>query len=114
MVPLALIGHLFLTVKIGGVGAAMTTTLVAVSGGLVSIWAVYNTWKILPPAKSVFSSILCSILAYSLAAFWVTTGWLLLVKLLGITLTVLIAFRLLKELSAQEIAVVRSIFPKRY
>jgi O-antigen/teichoic acid export membrane protein len=114
MVPLALIGHLFLTVKIGGVGAAMTTTLVAASGGLVSIWAVYNTWKILPPAKSVFSSILCSILAYSLAAFWVTTGWLLLVKLLGITLTVLIAFRLLKELSAQEIAVVRSIFPKRY
>lgn len=114
MVPLALIGHLFLTSKIGGVGAAITTTLVAVSGGLVSILAVYKTWKILPPAKSVFSSILCSILAYSLAAFWTTTGLLLLVKLVGIALTVLIAFSLLRELSAQEIAIVRSILPWRF
>ncbi len=113
MVPLALIGHLILIPWIGGVGAAVVTTLVAVLGAFASLFAVYRIWKVLPPAKTLLKSAFCSGFALALAILWPVSGIMLILKLVVIMLVILLAFLLLGELTSGEIAMVRSMFRRR-
>ena len=113
MVPLALIGHLILTPKMAGVGAAIVTTVIASLIALVSVFAVYRIWGIYPPVKTLLKSIFCSALAFILASLWPASGLMLILKLTVITVVILLTFFLLREFTAREIALVRSLIRGR-
>lgn len=109
LLPLAVIGHLLVIPQLGAIGASVVTTLFASLGALVTVLAVYRIWQILPPYRTLIRSILVCGLAYALAAYWFVPGFWLLLKLLAIALVIPLAFLLLGEFSASEIALVRSM-----
>lgn len=102
LLPLAMIGYLFLIPKWGAVGAAFVATLFAGLGALASTLTVYRVWKILPPAATLGRSVLICGLAYILASLWPVTGFLLVLKLSMIGLAITLAFSALGEFSASE------------
>jgi len=109
MLPLAIIGHWILVPRLGAVGASLVTTIVAGIGAAVAVLLVYRIWRILPPAGTLLRSILVCVLAYALAAFWHTPGFLVLLKLPAIVLVIVSAFLSLGEIGVREIALVRSM-----
>jgi len=109
LLPLAAAGHLWLIPRLGAVGAALVTTTIAGLGALAAVLAVYRLWRILPPAITLLRSALVCTLAYALASFWPAPGLMLLLKLPVICLAILLAFLLLGEFSAGEIALARSM-----
>lgn len=102
MVPLALIGHLILVPRIGPVGAALVTTLVACSGAIASLCAVYRIWRIYPPVSTLLKSVFCSITAFGLASLWPVSGLMIVLKIIIIVLVILLTFFLLREFTARE------------
>jgi O-antigen/teichoic acid export membrane protein len=110
LVPLAITGHLLLIPRWGAIGASLVTTLFAGLGALATVSAVYRIWRILPPAATLFRSVLVCGFAYVLAALWPAPGLLLLLKLLVIGLVIPLAYLLLGEFSACEIALARAMF----
>jgi len=113
MVPLALVGHLILVPWLGGVGAAVVTTLVALLGAIASLFAVYRIWRIFPPVKSLLRSVFCSGIALALAILWPVSGLMLILKLLIIIVVILLSFFLIGEFTAGEFALFRSMLRKR-
>jgi O-antigen/teichoic acid export membrane protein len=109
LVLLALIGHLLLIPRLGATGAALVTTLVAALGALLAVLAVYRLWRVLPPAATFWRSVLVCGVAYALAAVWVTPGWLLLLKLAGMTLLIPLFLLWLDEFHTNELAFIRSL-----
>lgn len=109
LLPLAVIGHLLLIPPLGAIGASLVTTLFASLGAIAAIVAVYRVWQILPPHRTLWRSILVCGLAYALAANLPAPGFWLLLKLSAISLLIPLAFLLLGEFSAGEIALVRSM-----
>lgn len=109
MVPLAVIGHLLLVPQLGAIGAALVTALFAGLGALAAMAAVYYLWQVFPPLGTVGRSVMVCGAALGLAAFWSAPGALLLVKLPVIAVFIGLAFLVLGEFSAREIALARSI-----
>jgi O-antigen/teichoic acid export membrane protein len=108
LVPLALGGYLLSIPVLGAVGAALVTTVLAALAALTAVLAVYGAWRILPPAGTAWRSLLICGLAYGLALLWPAPGPLLVVKLAVIALAIPLAYLLLGEFSASEIALARS------
>jgi hypothetical protein len=77
------------------------------------VLAVYRLWRILPPAGTLWRSALLCGFAYALAALWPAPGFVLLLKLLSIGILIPLAFLMLSEFSADEIALARSLFSWR-
>ena len=113
LVPLAIIGHLLLIPRLGAIGASLVTTLLAFMSALAAVLAVYRFWRIFPPAGTLARSVLLCVLAYCLAALWPAPGLLLLVKLPAIGVVIVLAFKVLREFNAQEIALARSVLSWR-
>lgn len=109
VLPMALIGHLMLIPWMGGVGAAIVTTCATCSAAVASFLAVYKLWGVLPPAKTLAKSVFCSGLALALAVFWPVSGLMVIVKLVMIMVTVLVAFLLLGDFTAGEVALIRTL-----
>lgn len=110
LVPLALLGHLWLIPSLGAVGAALVTTLLATLGATATVIALYRVWKILPPAGTCWRVALLSVAAYGLSVLWPAPGWWLLVKVPAIGLGLVLGFLWLGELSEHELTVVRSLW----
>ena len=113
MVPLALIGHLIL-IPWSAEWAALVTASVAILGAISSLYAVYRIWSVFPPLKTILIGTFCSGLAYTLAMLWPSSGIMLIFKLFVIILMILLAFLLLGEFAASEIALFRSLFRWRF
>jgi len=113
LLPLTVTGYLLLIPRWDAIGAALVTSLFAGLGALATVLAVYRIWRILPPTATLCRSTLLCGLASALAILWPTPGLLLLLKLPVIGLVVGLLFLLLGEFSAGEIAMVRSMFPRR-
>lgn len=113
LIPLALLGHFVLIPRMGPVGASLTNTLFAILGGCGTVFAVYRVWRVLPPVWSLVRSILISGVAFTLAALWSTPSLLLFLKLPLIVLFIPLAFLLLGEFKADEIAYLRSVFSRQ-
>ena len=111
LLPLAAAGYLFLIPRMGAMGAALVTTLVASVGALAAVAAVYRIWQVLPPAGSIVRSILICVLAFAVAVLWSTPGFLLLLKLAVIALLIGLAYLLLCEFSREELALAHSMLP---
>jgi O-antigen/teichoic acid export membrane protein len=113
VLPIAFVGYLILVPRMGGVGAATVTTCSACAAAVASYLAVYKLWGILPPAKTFVKSALCSGLALALAVFWPVSGLMVILKLVVIMLTVCIAFLLLGDFTAGEVALIRTLVRRR-
>jgi O-antigen/teichoic acid export membrane protein len=109
LVPLAIGGHMLLIPRLGAIGASLVTTLFAGLGALATVLAVYRIWRVLPPVATFLRSALICGLAYALAASWSAPGFWLLLKLPAIGVVIALAFVLLGEFSASEIAFARSM-----
>ena len=101
---IALGGYLVSIPRAGPVGAALVTCLVATASAIAGIIAVRRVYPAITWAATAVRSALVCVLAYALAASWPTPGWLLLVKLLLISLALPAALVLLREFSALELA----------
>ncbi len=109
LVPLALVGHLILVPRFGAIGAAATTTVLAWVGASAFMFAACKIWRVQPPVATLLRSILLCGPAYGLAILWPTPGFLVLLKLLIVSLIIPAGFLLLGEFSSDEIAFIRSI-----
>jgi len=114
MVPFALAGHLICIPFLGGEGAAMVTMITALLGSLASLVVVQRTWSLRPPLKTIINGTACSILGFYLGVLWPVSGWLLIVKLLSLTLIILMCFLLMREFSAAELDFIRSLFSPKF
>jgi O-antigen/teichoic acid export membrane protein len=108
LVPLALGGHLLAIPVLGAVGAALVTTTLAALDALIAVLAVYGVWRVLPPAGTIWRSLVICGAAYGLTLLWPSPGPLLVVKLALVALAIPLAYLLLGEFSASEIARARS------
>jgi len=113
MVPLAIVGHLFLIPRWEAMGAAFVTTMVGCTAAVAFFLAVYQAWRIFPPLKTVLKTTVCSVTAYTLTLLWPASGLMVIVKLISLSLVILLIFRLLGEFSDREIALIRSLFQRR-
>ena len=94
--------------SLGASGAAVATTLSQVIGAVASVCVVYRLWSILPPIGTFWRSVVVSVFAYTATVMWPATGILLLVKLACIGTAIILAYLVLRELSAEEIAHARA------
>jgi uncharacterized membrane protein SirB2 len=74
---------------------------------------VCRVWRVLPPGGTVWKSLLICGVAYLISANWPAPGAWLLLKLPVVALVIVLAFLLLGEFRAGEIALVRSMFRRR-
>ena len=109
LVPLAIGAHFIFVPRFGSIGAAATTTGLSWLGAGISMLAVCKIWQTLPPVATIGRSILVCGLAYVLANLWSTPGFWVFLKLSVIGLAIILAFLLLREFSASEIALIRSM-----
>jgi O-antigen/teichoic acid export membrane protein len=109
LVPLAMIGHLIVIPRLGALGAALVTTVLASGCALVAMGMIYRLWHILPPRGTWWRSLFVSGMAYVLTVFWSTPGALLFVKLSVLSLASVGVFLVLGEFSAEEIKQARAL-----
>ena len=109
LVPLAITGHLLLIPRLGALGAALVSMSVAWIGALVAVFVVYRSWHILPPAGTLWRSIVASVGAYVLAALWPTPDFLLFVKLPAVAFFIVLVFLVLGEFTTAEMTFLRAL-----
>jgi len=109
LVPLALVAHFIFVPRFGPIGAAATTTGLAWLGAIVSMLIIGKIWHVLPPAATLVRSVLICGFAYALATLWSTSGFWVFLKLPVVGLVIALAFLLLSEFRAGEIALIRSM-----
>jgi O-antigen/teichoic acid export membrane protein len=97
MVVLALAGNLVLIPRLGAIGAALVTTVVASLGSLAALVAVHRVWTIRPPVATVARSAATAGLAYLAASLWSTPGLFVLAKLAVISTGIVAAAFVLGE-----------------
>ncbi len=113
MVPIALLGHILLIPRFGGLGAAAVTTCVASLTAIVSVWAVYRTWGIAPPLRKTLNSVLVSGLGYAMALLWPVSGPVLILKLLAIGALVIFCLFALHDFTPRELSILRSAIRRK-
>ena len=111
LVPLAITGHLLMIPRLGAIGAALVTAVMAGLGALMAILAVYRAWRVFPPPGTLLRSAVICALAFVVAASWPTPGLWLVLKVAVITTIIPLAFLLLGELNHDELATARSLLP---
>lgn len=112
MVPIGFIGHLVLTARFGGVGAALVTAAVAWMGAGAAMVTLDRIWHVRAPLFTVLRSIGFAGIVYAIAITWPVSGWWLLLKLAANGLLILLLFWATGELRAHEIAFIRSFLKK--
>jgi O-antigen/teichoic acid export membrane protein len=113
MIPLAIMGHLILTPKLGGIGASLVTALIACFGAISSLIVIYRIWNIYPPVQTVLRSIFCSLIVFVLANEWPVSGFMLILKLFVMTLAIPTIFWIIGEFSSSEKKLFYSITGKK-
>lgn len=115
LVPIAIAAHLLVIPRYGAIGAAAVTTSVTILGAVEAAWLVHRVEAALPPLASVVRSAGVAAGAYALAVVSRVSGPLIVVQLTGIMLAIVIAYRLLGELTRDELGVIgvalRGILP---
>jgi O-antigen/teichoic acid export membrane protein len=111
LVLFAAIGNYVLIPLFGALGAATATALCQAIGAVASVFLIHHLWSIVPPIGTLWRSVVISVLAYTLAVIWPTTGLLLVIKLAFIGVVIFLGYLALREFSADEIAQARSFLP---
>lgn len=106
---IALGGYLVLIPRLGTLGAAMVTCLCAVVAALAILLAVHRVCQALPPPATAVRCVLICAAAYAAATLWPTPGWLVIAKLLAISLAIPLAVGILGEFSSAELRALRAL-----
>jgi O-antigen/teichoic acid export membrane protein len=107
-------GNIWLIPRMGTLGAATVTTIVAWIGALSAAASVHQLWHVRLPTATLARSLLISAGAYVFAATWPASGFLFLsLKLSAIGLAVLLGFLALGEFNATELRAVRTMFRRQ-
>jgi len=109
LIPLAILGHVIMVPRFGAIGAASVTAVLATVGAAGSLTAVYRLWHIFPPLATLVRSLFVSGIAYLLAVGWLTSGFVVIVKLALIGLAIAAGYLLLREFTDGEISVARTV-----
>jgi O-antigen/teichoic acid export membrane protein len=110
LLPLALAAHLLLIPRVGPVGAAAATTLLAWIAAAAMALAVRRHCRAAPSWATLLRTALLTVAAGLLSSAWPTSGPWLLLELLLLASAVLAGLFLLGELTRQDLAFARSLF----
>jgi O-antigen/teichoic acid export membrane protein len=106
----ALLGACLLLVpRLGAVGAAVSAAGLASLGAGISVWGVYRRTGVAPPLATIVRVAVTTMIAYGLACAWRTPGAWVVVKLAAVSALSLACLFLVKELTAEDLAFVRSL-----
>jgi len=106
---IALAGYLPVIPRWGPEGAAIITFVSTTLGALAAFLAAFWVCQVLPPWRSVFRSSLVSATSYAAAVLWASAGFMLVVKLVVVSVAILLAFALLGEFSRAELITLRAL-----
>ena len=106
----ALAGNIFLVPSLGMIGAAWVTTSVACIGACLVLWVVGKLCNIVLPLATFLRSIIVCGIAYLLASLWPALGFLVVIELLLIGISIVILFILIGELNRNDLTFFRSLF----
>lgn len=104
LVVCGIVANFALIPAFGALGAAAATTMCQFIGALASLYVIYAIWGVSPPVATLVRSIVVGVLAYAAAVALPTEGFLVLFKLGGIALGIPLAYALLREFTAEELA----------
>jgi O-antigen/teichoic acid export membrane protein len=111
LVPIASLAYYLVIPRFGAIGAALMTASLSWVGALVTILAVGRVWGVFPSLGTFLRSIVIGGFAYTLALLWLTPGFLLILKLFLIGISIAVAFLLFGEFTFRELTLIRSILP---
>lgn len=110
MLPASIVGYWFLIPRLGSLGAAWVTTVVAIAACLAAMWMVFQLLRVSVSAATILRSLaVCSCL-YVLASVWHTESAWLLLKLSVLGLGIIGAYLLIGELGAHDVSLLRATF----
>lgn len=112
LLPLAVILHGILTVKWLAVGAAAVTASCTILGAIALVFAVHRLLHVSPPLATLGRSLIISAGIYFGATWWSVSGFWLLLKLLGLSLLLPLAFFALGEFRRNDIQLAKSFLPQ--
>jgi O-antigen/teichoic acid export membrane protein len=101
--PAALAGHLLLIPVLGGLGAAIATTLTTGAGFIVIAVMVNRAWQVILPSPSLLKSILVSAALLAAGWFWSMPGFWVLLKLVLLAAPGAMALVACKEFSPAQL-----------
>ncbi len=86
--PISLVGYLLMIPRGGAIAAANVNLAVTFVGTIATLAALHRICGILPPALSVVRAVLISCMVYFIASWWPAHGWLLVLKLLCLSMMI--------------------------
>ena len=113
LVPLALVGHLFLIPRLGEQGAALVTVGVSLLGASAALASVYTLWKVWPPVGTLLRSLMVGLAVGAASMLWTTPGLFVFAKLIVLGMISLLGFWWIGEFRQAEIAVVRTFLLRK-
>jgi O-antigen/teichoic acid export membrane protein len=100
--PLALLGHLMVIPRYGARGATVVTLVVAAVGACLALAAVYRAWGVWPPVATAARALVVTLGATAVGAWWTTSGPIVFVELIVMSLLVVALMVALGELTRGE------------
>ena len=111
--PVSVLGYWLTIPRIGPLGAAWVTTVVAFATCLVAMYLVFRLLRISVSSTTVLRSIVVCVGANVLASAWPAVGIWLLVKLSILCVAVCGVYLMIGELSLPDVALLRAAFGPR-
>jgi O-antigen/teichoic acid export membrane protein len=109
LAPIAVAGHLVAVPRWGAIGAASVTASVSVVAAVLGVFAVGKLWHVWPPPSSILRGIAVALATYVAARWWVTTGWLIVIKLTVISIAIPVVLWVSGEFDARERRLLRAV-----
>jgi O-antigen/teichoic acid export membrane protein len=106
LIPLVLLGYMWLIPVFGPTGASMVTAGFYLLAAISSSLAVRATWALATPWLTLVRSLALSILAFAIAYWWSTTGLLLVLKLSVICAGIPLIYYIIGELTKRDLGFV--------
>lgn len=112
-VPAALLGHFIFIPRLGSLGAALVTTILAILAAVISISVVYGIWHTLPRVSTFLRTFVIGMGAWIAASFWPASGSYLILKLTLLGILIIVSYFLLGEFTRKEIEIARAFILNR-
>lgn len=106
LVPVAILGFIWLIPRFGSVGASMVTAAAYLAASLSTSMAVRTTWAVGIAPVTLARSLVLGIVAYGAAHWWSTAGIFLIIKLGLISVMIPLVFYFTGELTRRELSFV--------
>jgi O-antigen/teichoic acid export membrane protein len=91
----------------GAWGAACVSALIAVTGAVASLWGVWWSWRVAPPAGTLWRCLITSGFVWMLCRFCPSPGNWVLAKLVFTSVFIPFFFYMIREFTAAEIEILK-------